>query len=520
MGSLNEKIARRDALALLVGAPFAAKLLSCAGEEPVHRIEGELLGPDMSLGHRVREADVDPSPSRVRRTKTLIIGGGAAGLSAGWRLLRRGETEFMLVELDGALGGTARDGQSGVTRYPWGAHYLPAPSSANADLCDLLSEMGAWEDGKPAEHVRVREPDERVFFEGYWYPGLYPYAGASEEDRAQLQRFDDAMQTHSETGAFQIPVAHSRFTPELAALDRMNAAEWMARHRFDSPRLLWLCDYATRDDYGLRLADTSAWAHVFYWASRSGDDETGALMTWPEGNGALVRHLGRAVGERARLGWLALNVEEQRDRVRVHLVSAAGEREVVEADRVIAAVPRFVAAHIAPDLDLSKDGFESGAWMVANLHLDRRPSGRGSQPCWDNVIHDSPALGYVSATHQRGREFGPTVWTYYLPMLERDPRQSRRALLAAGHASLSDLVMRDLERAHPDLRSHLNTMDIWRWGHAMVRPRVGFLGGGTRERASRARGRVHFAHSDLSGIAIFEEAFFHGVRAADEVLAA
>jgi hypothetical protein len=31
---------------------------------------------------------------------------------------------------------------------------------------------------------------------------------------------------------------------------------------------------------------------------------------------------------------------------------------------------------------------------------------------------------------------------------------------------------------------------------------------------------VHFAHSDLSGIALFEEAFYHGVRAAEEVLSA
>jgi hypothetical protein len=31
---------------------------------------------------------------------------------------------------------------------------------------------------------------------------------------------------------------------------------------------------------------------------------------------------------------------------------------------------------------------------------------------------------------------------------------------------------------------------------------------------------IHFAHSELSGMALFEEAFYHGVRAAEEVLAA
>ncbi len=31
---------------------------------------------------------------------------------------------------------------------------------------------------------------------------------------------------------------------------------------------------------------------------------------------------------------------------------------------------------------------------------------------------------------------------------------------------------------------------------------------------------MHFAHSDLSGVALFEEAFYHGLRAAEEVLTA
>jgi hypothetical protein len=33
-------------------------------------------------------------------------------------------------------------------------------------------------------------------------------------------------------------------------------------------------------------------------------------------------------------------------------------------------------------------------------------------------------------------------------------------------------------------------------------------------------GKLHFAHTDLSGLALFEEAFDHGLRAAREVAAA
>lgn len=59
-----------------------------------------------------------------------------------------------------------------------------------------------------------------------------------------------------------------------------------------------------------------------------------------------------------------------------------------------------------------------------------------------------------------------------------------------------------------------------RWAHAMLRPRVGFLWGRELEMARQPFHGIHFAHSDLSGFALFEEAQDHGLRAAEEVLGA
>jgi len=58
-----------------------------------------------------------------------------------------------------------------------------------------------------------------------------------------------------------------------------------------------------------------------------------------------------------------------------------------------------------------------------------------------------------------------------------------------------------------------------RWGHAMARPAPGLFFGGARAAARQPFRGIHFAHTDLSGIALFEEAFYHGARAADEALA-
>jgi hypothetical protein len=57
-----------------------------------------------------------------------------------------------------------------------------------------------------------------------------------------------------------------------------------------------------------------------------------------------------------------------------------------------------------------------------------------------------------------------------------------------------------------------------RWGHAMIRPRAGFMWGTARREGAKPFRSIHFAHSELSGVALFEEAFDQGLRAAKEVL--
>jgi hypothetical protein len=156
--------------------------------------------------------------------------------------------------------------------------------------------------------------------------------------------------------------------------------------------------------------------------------------------------------------------------------------------------------------------------MVANLTLRERPTGRGHPLAWDNVLYDSPSLGYVVATHQSGRDHGPTVLTYYLPLHDADARAGRERLLAASWEHWVEVILADLGPAHPRLRQLVERVDVYLWGHAMVRPRPGFLWSGALRASAQALDRVHFAHTDLSGMALFEEAQYWGIRAAEAVL--
>ena len=89
---------------------------------------GEIVGASDAIGHRIRDrVNITPSEDQWDRASVVIVGGGVAGLSAAWRLLKAGFEDFVLIELEEAPGGTARSGTSPLVSYPWGAHYLPAP---------------------------------------------------------------------------------------------------------------------------------------------------------------------------------------------------------------------------------------------------------------------------------------------------------------------------------------------------------------------------------------------------------
>ena len=517
---------RRDFLALMLGTPFA---LSCKGDARRALPPGEIVDTGMTRAHAVVRDGALPPISVRRRNQVVIVGSGIAGLAAAWELRRRGVKDVVVLELDDVVGGTARGGSSAVTPYPWGAHYIVAPQPEQTDLVTLLGEMGAIEgyarDGSPIvdENLRCREPEERVWYLGKWWEGLYLEAGASIDDKLQLAAFNaeiDRWSTWRDAQgrrAFTIPRSHGSDAPEVTALDRISFAAWLDEHKLTSPRLRWLCDYACRDDYALTAAQTSAWAGLFYFAGRqsAAGVEAQSVVTWPNGNGALVQHL--ATGATIEKGVAVLDIENDLATVHVTAVGPAGPFGI-EADAVIVATPSFVANRIVRARRGQPAG-EYGAWAVANVHLRARPRdrGKGAPPAWDNVLRDSPSLGYVTATHQRGRETGPTVWTWYYPFTDENPRTVREKLAGAGYAEWAETVLADIARAHPDVRDHVQRIEVAFWGHGMIRPRVGSVWSEALLARAQPTGRIHYAHTDLSGFALFEEAFDHGLRAARAV---
>lgn len=533
---------RRELLTSFLGLPFALAS-GCSLATPKLPAAGEIVGGSASIGHRIRDGfQITVSNDRWTETDVVIVGGGIAGLSAARKLLQSGVDRFVLLELEEQPGGTSVSGESDLIAYPWGAHYLPVPLPHNKSLIGLLDELGIVEgqdaDGSPriAEQYLCRAPQERVFHDGVWHEDLYLRAGASESDLAELDAFKKrihefvAFRDESGRRAFTIPAADCSDEKEILALDQRSMAGWLREQGFSSERLFKFVNYACKDDYGMTVEQTSAWAGLFYFASRVG--EAGAtsqpFITWPEGNGRVVSHLAGLCEKQIQSGWAATKIEPPESNSGSIEVTAfrAGTNEARgwRAQRVVFAAPPFLAPYMIRGLDEKRSGafrkFEFGSWLVANLHLTDRPVSGGFPLCWDNVIYESPSLGYVAATHQKGLDFGPTVLTWYYPLCDDDPKIARERLLSLTWEEWADVVLTDLEQAHPEIRSLCQRLDIMRWGHAMVRPTPGFIFGEARALSAEPFRNIHFAHSSLSGLALLEEAFYHGERAATEVLTA
>jgi monoamine oxidase len=522
-----------------LGAIPAALAAACGGTAAPPLPPGIALGTRHELGHRLHDGGL-PRAGERRKRAVVIVGAGIGGLSAAWRLRRAGCDDFELVELERAPGGNARWGENAVSAYPWGAHYLPLPTRESRAVRLLLNDLGCLLGDPAAPAPRYEErylcfaPHERLYRDGAWHDGLVPRTRAGVIERDEWQRFQARMDGFKRLRgadgrkAFALPMALSSRDPRLLALDRVSIRDWLLAEGFTGETVHWSVNYACRDDYGCDYHDVSAWAGIHYFASRDAEavgTDPDTVLTWPEGNGWLVKRMLARWAPPVTTDALVHRVEERGKEVVVEAFLPAQDRSVaIVAQHVVWAAPLAFAARALVGADAGLAGalreIDYAPWLTANLTLDATPQDRHGAPlAWDNVLYDSPSLGYVVATHQDvASHRGPTVLTYYLPLCDEPPADARARLLATPREVWAERILADLARPHPEIRETVRTLDVFANGHAMARPRPGFVWSESRRRIERGAPRVHFAHSDASGFSLFEEAQYRGVAAAERVL--
>jgi monoamine oxidase len=512
--------------ALLGALPLAA-----CQPSPV-QLDVQWQGVDPSRAHRLRQPMPSGSAQR-READVIVLGAGVAGLTCARQLQAAGR-HVALLELDDATGGNSRSGVLGGWPCPLGAHYLPQPSSQLPELQDLLVDLGAaqrvlgrWQ--ARAEH-EVHAPSERHFLGQSWHPGLLPYVpdapdAPDDAAHAQRQRFARAVHAAQRELGFSIPTARADFHAGHQALDAQTFDHWLDQQGLTEPMLRWYLDYCCRDDYGAGSKAVSAWAGLHYFASRHGfqhdeGDPAPPQLTWPDGNGWLAKRMAEPLQGITHLGRVALQLDEERQGVRLRCWTPHGLEDWYAA-YIVLATPLFVAQRIwrqsSPALQAVQ--LTRAPWLVANLLLREALLERqGAPAAWDNVIVQSPTLGYVNARHQSlDPRPGPHVLTLYWAL----PSHERTALLGLSATDWAARVLATLKPTHPDIERSTQTLHLTRWGHAMAVPLPGVrqqVAVGALFALRQTQGRVRFAHADLAGYSVFEEAFYAGLQASQNLL--
>ena len=508
----------------------------------------------LPLAHLLRDGQLNAAPSREHVCETLILGSGAAALSAAWYLARNGYTNFCLADGLERNGNNAAYAYSGSLKTPLtapsGAHYLAQPSAESSHIRQMLADLGIIEgyDGAGNPIYRdtdlVNAPDERLLINGAWQDGIIPQPH-DPDTRRFFALIAQLLHARGSDGRkiFAIPIVLSSQDAQWRALDRQTFAQWLATQGYQSPRLLWYLDYCCRDDYGQGIDQVSAYAGLHYFTARG--NEHAPVLTWADGlnhlSEALRRHA--QIQSRAQLSdtreltfrqpeslpYIATQIAEQNDHVRITLRHIhTGDTRSIRAQNVICAMPLNIAQRIiahpqrygfAADFRLPP----SAPWLISNFVLHSFPAEpKRSELAWDNIVYGSPSLGYVVASHQHIHVARPsyTIFTAYTALNHSSPANVRRQLLAAEPRDLLDIAAQDLLAAYGKrFWQHVAHIGITVRAHAMSAPSAGYLSQPTLLALRQHQSRLHFAHSDLSGYSVFEEAAWWGVEAARRILA-
>lgn len=505
----------------------------------------------------------------------VIVGSGISALSSAYFIRKqKRNAKILIVDLNAYPGGVAsRDDQPPI----------PSPSASGGAYCvqpyasfltDFYSGVGInWHDYKVPdplycywfdEHTPFVNPGTRTWNLDTYGAGMSSLPYSPEIVADILESRDVLIDWYNTTGGPTDPADNT--DPRFDYLSQMSFADYLASEGWHPA----LADFYTR--YAIdALAGPSEFANALTSISFIAAEHF-PIWAPPGGTSGVARHAikhlipGAINGTRSRdllanpINAAALDQASSDVRIRLNALAVRADTGPTSGNIVYYQGGRFVRAsgksvilcgqgHTAHKLVSHLASSQvMAAWedltlipvIVANVTLKRAKPlvdlQLGYDQYWwgsdywaDFIISDWT----TASARQRQDPNRPVVLTFYGQNLEPPERMGteRNALLNTAFGTFEDSLRADLNRmlapAAFDFDRDVSAVYLYRWGHGMVYPKVGYpFGapvGSTRTPAPRhlartAIGRISFGAQDTEGSPAMESAIGAGLRTATEAL--
>lgn len=426
---------------------------------------------EMENGHLIFQSQ-DWDMASPESVKTLIVGGGIAGLSAAASLPHQ---DFVLLELADRLGGTSSAENINGQWLTQGAHYdLSYPTHFGEEVLSLWEQLGViqlkpqqnyWQ-FTDAQYIIDEDFETLCYYQGRFFEDVPTSQQSAEAFKRFLQPYE---------GKLRLPLRLS--DPDLLPLKEQTFAQFLQSQGSFSADLFRSIDYQMTDDFGGTAASVSALAGLFYYTGRPYGNHETDIFSPPEGNYYFVKKLaGKLPAGQLKTRHLVSKITPEGKGFSVEVLDLQKKtKKALKAAEVVYAGNKHALKFICPEAYPAFSGNQYIPWIVANLTFSE--NWQAPKVFWQNEMlsPEQGFMGFVDSRQQAG--INQTVLTAYFcipewnrKLLPKIPKQANAyvSLLLEEIALFYKMETETLEK-------HLEKVNFHLMGHAMPLPSPDYL---------------------------------------------
>lgn len=484
--------------------------------------------PGMLAGHIFRDGKLPSDISNHLDTDILIVGSGVSALTCAWKLVKENYKGKITLVVGPEKFGNSSSTLIEGSRYPNGAHYLPLQNITASHTREILDYFKIITANPYADFPTydpqnlVYSPMERFLVGNEWIEGNHQHSDIFSIFSGFINNFKE---TKGSDGNYLFTFPISKSSSDLFYLQKISFLDFLTKQGFKDSELLHYLSYCIRDDYGVDIDQVCAWAGLLYFAGRFGKAKNinnDTLLTWESGNFHLANLLFNDIKDKINIiEGLCYSINDK-----TALITDRGLNSFIKFNNVVMCSPLFITSKILKKYEELRNFVPKySSWLVANYKFNTLPREifHGVSLAYDNLVEKSDNLGFIFSSNQNmDIDRDNKVLTTYTNIPTKDFANTRAMLSKLSKQDLLEITSRDLSKAYGDkLYYELKSVNITVRGHAMPYPDINFLDRNKSllEYLSKLKNEgIYLAHSDLSSISVFEEASFHGVQAALDLL--